>query len=161
MMMNPAKLPCLLLLSVVVHTPVRGEIDEDSLCDSRYEFDCGGVISPCVPLHWRCDGEPDCESAADEISCGAPIVRFEGVTETSVDVVIIPSSSSVNSSSPISEYEIRFHPSKENESSTVSIPYPSLAKPTYVSLANLNRGTAYSIEVETGRRRERETCCRC
>lgn len=24
----------------------------------------------CVPLNWRCDGQPDCLDASDEISCG-------------------------------------------------------------------------------------------
>lgn len=35
------------------------------------KFDCGGAVSKCVSLSWRCDGERDCENGADEEQCAA------------------------------------------------------------------------------------------
>lgn len=33
------------------------------------KLSCGPASHNCVPASWRCDGEKDCESGADEAGC--------------------------------------------------------------------------------------------
>lgn len=39
-------------------------------CNPSTAFNCGDYT--CIPLEYRCDGVPDCQSGEDEINCVSP-----------------------------------------------------------------------------------------
>lgn len=41
------------------------------------KLSCGPTSHKCVPASWRCDGEKDCESGADEAGCATRESGFE------------------------------------------------------------------------------------
>lgn len=52
-------------------------------CHRATEFTCtvGQKVSRCIPIGWRCDGQPDCSSGVDEQGC----LGLEGVDLCAMD----------------------------------------------------------------------------
>ena len=48
--------------------PANSDVHCGGMCKAG-EFACLGSCS-CIPISWRCDGDPDCEAEEDEVECG-------------------------------------------------------------------------------------------